>query len=332
MNHVAINTLKPNDQIVSVYYLDRLEIKKKRDGEDYAQLTVRDATGSLPAVMWEGLAAIQQGSVRAESFVEIEGRIGQYRDQLQLVISSIRPVPLEEVDKQPFLPVSPTPRQTLLAQLDETIAGVKDRDLKMLLVSIFQDDEDLRAKFAEAPSAMKMHQAYLGGLLEHTLKVLRVALSIAEHYPGYNRDLLVSATLLHDLGKIWEFEYETSIRYSDRGRLIGHIVLGIELVHEKIRAIGGMPEEKSVLLIHTILAHHGEREWGSPKRPKTLEALILHFADLLDSRLSTFMEHKRLGQEQGRSWSEFIPIFDRAMYLAEAPSEAADDDNPLQSS
>src|SRR5690606_37997387 len=145
---------------------------------------------------------------------------------LQLVVDSIVPVDAEQVDTSAFLPVCPIAIETLLAKLDQAIAEVDDRDYKMLLVAIFQDDEALRDQFAKAPSALKMHQAYIGGLIVHTLQVLNVALSIASNYPGFNRDLLVAATLLDYIGKIREFEYEIAMRYSDMGRLIGHIVIG----------------------------------------------------------------------------------------------------------
>jgi 3'-5' exoribonuclease len=144
-----------------------------------------------------------------------------------------------------------------------------------------------------------------------------------------NEDLLIAATLLHDLGKIREFEYETAIKYSDEGRLIGHIVIGIEMLRDRIRTIGGIDPLKETLLVHTILAHHGEMEWGSPKRPMTLEALILHYADLVDSRLSTYIEHRELLDDQpDRRWSDYLPIFERSMYLPPAEKHGeTDDDN-----
>lgn len=325
MSHAPIKSIKNGDQLKSIYYLDKLDTKKTNAGKDFALITIRDSTGSLNGVMWDRVEPILDGTVRTESFAEITGRVGQYRNQLQLVVESIKPIHPDKVDKSCFMPVGPIPAETLLAELDKIIASVEDRDYKMLLVAIFQDDEALRDQFAKAPSALKMHQAYIGGLLEHTLQVLNVAQSIAKNYPGFDKDLLVAATLLHDIGKIREFDYEVVIRYTDSGRLIGHIVIGIELVHEKIRKIGGFPPQKEMLLTHTILAHHGEREWGSPKRPKTLEALILHFADLIDSRLSTFMDHKKIGEEQGRAWSDYLPIFERAMYLGyTTPVESED--------
>jgi 3'-5' exoribonuclease len=199
-------------------------------------------------------------------------------------------------------------------ELAQRIEEITDPDYKRLVIAVFSNSTFLD-KFRQAPSAVSMHQAYLGGLMEHTLCVVRNAISMAENYPAANRSLLIAGGLLHDIGKVVEFSYEKKISYSDTGRLLGHISIGNSMVEAHCCHLGEFPVAKKILIQHLILSHHGLQEYGSPKCPATLEALILHHADLLDAQLSNFTEYMAHADRTGIRW-EFSPMFDRHMFGA----------------
>ena len=182
------------------------------------------------------------------------------------------------------------------------------------LLQAFFEDETIAALFRRAPAAKGFHHVYIGGLLEHTLSVVRLLDRAAGHYAGVNRDLLIAGGILHDIGKIYEFSYERIVEYSDPGRLVGHIVMGVEMVDAKIAAIPDFPEQTAMELRHLILSHHGVLEYGSPKRPKTLEALIVHYMDDLDAKVNAFQEYIREARDEESDWTPYHRLFDRYIY------------------
>jgi 3'-5' exoribonuclease len=189
-----------------------------------------------------------------------------------------------------------------------------------LLRKFFSDQEFVK-KFQAAPAGKSWHQAYLGGLLEHTLNVVQICEFVCQLYPGANRDLLITGAILHDIGKIYEYKYPEIIDYTDEGRLIGHITIQDALVTERIGEIKNFPTDLKNQLRHALMSHHGEKEMGSPKRPKTLEAVILHFADNLDAQAAGFSQIIKRTKEKGKSWSEFIQLIDRFLYAGSDSEE-----------
>ena len=181
------------------------------------------------------------------------------------------------------------------------------------LIEAFWNDEVFVQKFKTAPAAKKMHHAYIGGLLEHTLSMVSLADKIAGHYSGVDRDLLLAGTILHDIGKTREYEYEISIDYSDEGRLINHIVIGIEMIDEKLSGIEEFPEEKMLLLKHMIVSHHGAREFGSPEPPKTIEAVILNYIDEIDSKVKGIRDFMA-NEDPNETWTSFHRLLERHFY------------------
>jgi 3'-5' exoribonuclease len=182
--------------------------------------------------------------------------------------------------------------------------------LGKLLESFFAD-EDFVKKFKLAPAAKAVHHVYLGGLLEHTLSVVQLILLVGPRYKGINQDLLVAGAILHDIGKISEISFDRSFDYTDPGRLLGHITLTVEMIDEKIRAIPEFPQDLSLLLKHIILSHHGEYAFGSPKRPKTLEALLLHQLDDLDAKINGFLAWIEREKDFPSRWTTYHKLFDR---------------------
>jgi len=204
-------------------------------------------------------------------------------------------------------------------ELRSEIGRIKNPHLKDLL-NAFSDDPEFMALFKKAPAAKGVHHVYIGGLLEHTLELVTLCRDIIRHYPDADADLLVTGAILHDAGKVYELGYKKSIDYTDEGRLIGHILLGFKLVEEKIRKLNGFPKDLAMLLEHIIISHQGRYEWGSPKRPKTLEALILHYLDEMNAKIKSFKETFEKGKndtenaEDQTGWSSYNRIFERFLY------------------
>jgi 3'-5' exoribonuclease len=199
--------------------------------------------------------------------------------------------------------------------LEFQIESVHDQDYSSLLQITFGDPEFME-RFSTAPAAKQFHHAYLGGLLEHTVTVADLCEHIAQQYGRINRDLLITAALLHDIGKVEELSYDRTIDYSDAGRFLGHVILGVTFVTEQVRRLGGFPEHKLQLLLHCIVSHHGELEWGSPKRPKTLEALIIHHVDNLDAKVKGFLEIVEGSRDA--NWTDVRNLFRRPLHVPRA--------------
>jgi len=215
----------------------------------------------------------------------------------------------------------------MLAAVDATVEAIGEPHLKRLLREFFVDPTT-RAAFSTAPAAKAIHHAVLGGLLEHTVSVVGLCRLLADYYPAVNRDLLLTAAILHDLGKIKELTWDRVFDYTDPGRLLGHITLGALMVEERIRAIPDFPAALANSLLHCILSHHGELEWGSPKRPKTLEAIVLHYAENLDGKVNAFQGFaKRYPDPQHPGWTQFNKALDRYLYVGPSLTEPASPEN-----
>ncbi len=323
MKRKAIKDLQEGMEVESIYLVCSLKKNKKKNGEDYISLSLGDATGEIAAVIWDDVDAFLQNRIKTNDFVKINGTVGRYQERLQLTLNKVERVDETEVNLGDFILHTPYDIEDLKQQLFRFINQVTDEHLKALLNKFFMDDKFMEA-FARAPSAKTMHQAYIGGLLEHTVGVCKNAVAIANNYPGCNYSLLITGALLHDIGKIKEFTIHRYIEYTDEGRLKGHIIISIEMINDKFSQLESFPVEKKVLLEHLIISHHGYKEWGSPKRPKTMEALILHWADYIDAYLSTYLEVIRKCREQGYRWSEWNRMFERYLFAGfDAPIDAS---------
>jgi 3'-5' exoribonuclease len=267
--------------------------------------------------MWEGVEEVV-AEVKPGAICFVEGRTEEYRGQMQVVVGVLRPCAEEEFEAAEFVRCSARSQEEMVEELCARIEEVRDPHLRALLDSVFAEEECLE-RFAKAPGAAKLHHACRGGLLEHTLSVVRIVLEAAEAHPRLHRDLLLAGALLHDFGKVFELEGETSFTYSDAGRFCGHIVLNDRFVTRKIESIAGFPEELAYLLTHMLLSHHGALEWGAPVKPKTPEAWALHYADNLDARLQS-VEEIRADQGAGEArWSDYQRFVEGELFLGEMP-------------
>lgn len=312
--------LEAGASVVSYFLVRQWQVRQRRGGDSFLTLVLGDRTGEIPAVMWE--KAETPGGVGEGDIVKVQGVVGSYQGSLQLTLSRLRPAAPDEVTLEDFHPRSAKDPQELLAGLAATIAEFGNPFLRRLLEAVL-GSEEIRAALREAPAAKTLHHATLGGLLEHTASVVGLCQRLADYYPALDRDLLLAAAILHDIGKIHEFTWARGFDYTDAGRLLGHITLGALLVDEQVRGIPEFPAGLAERLLHCILSHHGELAWGSPKRPKTLEALVLHHAENLDGKINAFLAFAQAYPDPQRpGWTRFNRVMDR--YLFSGPVPGAD--------
>lgn len=284
-----IESLREGERINEVYLCKVKQSFMTKAGKPYENLTLQDKTGILDAKIWE------PGSVGIEEFdsldyIAVMGDITSFQGSLQLNVKRVRKVGEEEYDPKDYLPVSARDIDEMYAELTALIQSVAQPYLKKLLSSFFLEDKDFEKRFKFHSAAKTVHHGYVGGLLEHTLSVAKHCDYFAASYPMLNRDLMVSAAIFHDIGKLEELSTFPENDYTDEGQLLGHIMIGAEMIGECIRTIPGFPKGLSNELKHCILAHHGELEYGSPKKPALAEALALSFADNIDAKMETIKE------------------------------------------
>ncbi|MGD2028789.1 MAG: HD domain-containing protein, partial [Desulfobacterales bacterium] len=250
--------------------------------------------------------------VTSGDFVCIKGTVNEYKGTLQLVIKKMKAFSADEVDPADFLPMTRRNIEDMFDRILKITASIETVYFRQL-IQAFLNDENFVREFKIAPAAKKMHHAYIGGLLEHTLSMASLADKIAGHYSGIDRDLLIAGAILHDIGKTKEFEYQFRIDYSDQGRLLNHIVIGIEMIDEKLTGIKEFPEDQVVLLKHMIVSHHGTREFGSPEPPKTIEAVILNYIDEIDSKVNGIRDFMAK-EDPNEAWTSYHRLLERHFY------------------
>lgn len=312
MPKLFISEIKPNQEIASLFVASEKQLRTARNGTVFLDLKLLDKTGEISGKMWEKAAEAAE-CIQSGNIVYLRARTELYRDKLQLSISEIMPVPSGAYDPADFLPVCPLDRDTLFERLSKLIAGMADGPLRRLCETILADPE-ITTRFKLAPAAKSMHHAYIGGLLEHTVSVITLIYRICNHYPDLDRDLLITGGFLHDIGKIEEFVYDTHIDYSDAGRLVGHMVLGTQIVEDKIRRIEGFPVETALLVKHLILSHHGEAQFGAVRLPASKEAFALHLADDLDAKMNAISRIMAKSGNDDSTWTGFETIFGRHFF------------------
>lgn len=307
--------LRAGDQVHQVFALRERTLKERRDGVPFLRLELADRTGEIDGMVWEDALATNAAIVDAE-FVRVRGRVERYQRKNQLNLASVEPVPPDQVNVKFFLPETPRSRNELWRQLDEIRKSVREPYLAKLLGAFF-DDEAFVVAFRDAPAAKRFHHAYIGGLLEHTTLVATLAAGLVDRYPELDRDLLIAGALLHDVGKIRELTFRTTIDYSDEGRLLGHIVIGDRMVTQRMAQIPDFPEPLAQKLRHLLLSHHGELEYGSPVSIRMAEAFALHFLDNLDAKLNTVKNISERSGETNARWTPYDSRLGRAFFLGE---------------
>lgn len=283
MKSPFVTELEPNQIIQTSFLVTSKEIRQKKGGEFYLSLLLADRTGELDAKMWDNVSDVLDAFDR-DDFVKVKGLIQIFHNRPQLTIHKLRRMDESEIDFVDYFPCSKRDIETMWTELRAIVAAFENAHLKALLEAML-DDPDVAARYRRAPAAKQIHHAFLGGLLEHVLSVAGLAQAAAAHYANVDRDLLMTGVILHDIGKIYELNYERGFSYSNDGQLLGHIHIGARMVGEKLRGLPEFPPELRSLVEHMILSHHGQLEFGSPKLPVFPEALLLHYLDDLDSKM-----------------------------------------------
>jgi 3'-5' exoribonuclease len=283
MKSPYVNELEPNRVITTSFLVHVKEIRQKKTGELYLSLSLGDRTGELDAKMWDNVAEVIDSFDR-DDFVKVKGLIQIFHNRPQLTIHKVRRMDDSEIDFSDYFPSSRRDPEEMWNELRGIVAAIGNRHLKALLEALL-DDPDIALRYRRAPAAKQIHHAYLGGLIEHVLSVCGLARVTAAHYPHVNYDLLITGVILHDIGKIYELNYERGFSYSNEGQLLGHINIGLRMVADKLRGLPEFPAALRSLVEHMILSHHGQLEFGSPKLPQFPEALLLHYLDDMDSKM-----------------------------------------------
>ncbi len=311
MKKQFVSQIRSGETIDDRFAVSEKFLARKKDGNAFLNLIFSDKTGTIKAVVWDGVENIAQ-SLAPGDIVHVTGAANQYRDTLQIVVKSVSPVPKNLIDPSDYLPASRRDPDQMMERLIRLADGIQTPCLNALL-KYFWEDEDFMRRFKAAPAAKHMHHAYIGGLLEHTLSLALLADKVADHYAGIDRDMLITGAILHDIGKTRELEYDNRIDYSMEGRLINHIVIGVEMVEKKIAAMDEFPALPALLLKHMLISHHGSRELGSPEPPKTLEAVLLNYLDEIDAKINGIREFMA-SQDPEAEWTSYHKLLERFFY------------------
>ena len=315
--HLWIKEIQENEEVKGNYLVKGKTISKTRQGNSFLTITLTDRTGSVDGKVWDNADEISS-HFKEGDIVNITGLANSYKNKIQIRIYGLKK------DKGTFDPSIFQESTTkdigqMISELKKLSKRIMNRHLRALVES-FLTDHHFLTQFKKAPAAKYFHHSYIGGLLEHTLSVSKLAVSIAEHYPELDGDLLLSGAILHDIGKTKELSFDLNIEYTDEGRLLGHIVLGTIMVEGKIKSLKDFPDELSIRLKHLILSHHGEFDFGSPKRPKFLEAFALHLIDDMDAKISGLGRLMKDDRQEG-SWTSFNNLFQRYFFKGNSNPE-----------
>jgi|SRR5450755_1279443 3'-5' exoribonuclease len=333
MKKAFVTELATEQSVTSFFLVHEKEIRNTREGKQYLRMELGDRSGTVEARIWEAFEAIAK-DINRDDFVKVAARVEIYRNKPQLVLQQVRRATPEEIDLADFLPHTKENVDEMWAKLQQCAAGIENFWLNKLALSIFSDPK-IAERFKRAPAAKVMHHAFIGGLLEHVVGLCGLAKQISAHYPELNVDLLLTAALLHDVGKLDELCYERAVGYTTEGQLLGHIVMELESVSKAMDAIPGFPPRLKSVVQHLLISHHGQYEFGSPKLPMIREALVFHYMDDMDSKLGAVRAALAVpsGEEDWSAYSgalgrKFLKL-DEYLKSTDAASPAAECD-PLK--
>jgi 3'-5' exoribonuclease len=319
-----VNQLGERENIDQVFLVADKQLRANRNGNLYLQLRLTDKTGSLTGMLWNASDNLFN-SIEIGNYLRVAGTTQVYNGQMQMIITRVEPTDPRQIDDQDFVMVSSEEIDKLAQRLVELLRGVNNVHLRNL-AECFLADEEFMGKFTTAPAGIKNHHAYRGGLLAHVVSLMEVCRAVAPLYPELDGDLLVIGAFLHDAGKIDELTYDREFGYSDEGQLIGHVVMIISTVEDKVAESERMDGEKFPLelllrLKHLIVSHHGEYQYGSPKLPMTLEAITLHLLDNLDAKLYSVAQILREDVGSESAWTSYNQSLGRKFFKGQGAKQ-----------
>ncbi|HEY1079166.1 MAG TPA: HD domain-containing protein [Bdellovibrio sp.] len=322
MEKQTVQSLKDKDAVDSLFLVKDKAIATGKNGRPFMGLQVGDATGSLDARVWDRVDELSK-EFEVGDILRIKGQVQLFQNRKQLIVHRLERVDSATVNFEDFIPKASRSSEDMLVELLQMVRTMKNDHLRQLVLDTLEDPE-IRPMVLKAPAAKSIHHAWLGGLLEHILSISKIMDFMGSHYPFLNRDLLLFGGIFHDIGKLWELSYDNGISYTDRGRLVGHMQIACELIDKKASRILGFTPELRDICKHIILSHHGKLEYGSPKRPKFMEAMVIAMIDDFDSKVSTLKTLMDNERGSGEKWSRYSDLFDR-YFLLEDMNEKLND-------
>src|SRR5580658_8888343 len=320
MKSPYVNELKPDQIITGNFLVCSKEIRQKKRGDPYLSLLLGDRTGELDAKMWDNAADFMETFER-DDFVKVKGLIQIFHNRPQLTLHTIQRLNDREVDFVDYFPASTRDPEEMWRELRGFAAAIANPHLHKLVAALL-DDEEIARRYQIAPAAKQIHHAYLGGLIEHVLSLCHLSRMAASHYAMIDGDLLVTGAIVHDIGKIYELNYERGFSYSDEGQLLGHMLIAVRLIGDKLRDIPDFPPRLRSLVEHMIISHHGQLEFGSPKTPVFPEAMLLHYLDDMDSKMECMRHLIETDRQMAGNFTSYSQSLERVVlkkdrYLAE---------------
>ena len=317
-----INQLKENEKISEIYAVSEKQLRPNKKGNLYLQFNLSDKTGSICGFRWD-ITNASACDFESGDYVRAEGTTQRFQGTLQFIAKSLKKVEASSVDPTEFARIQSVDIPKAQARLQELLRSITDPSLRNL-ADCFLIDDTFIDLFCKTPAGVKLHHAYPGGLLEHSLQMMETAVRIADLYPVLNRDMLLMGAFLHDIGKTQELAFGNEMYYTDLGQLLGHPFLGVEILNKKIteaETLAGEPfcAETAMLLKHMLISHHGSYENQCAKLPMSLEAVTLHFIDSIDSKISEFRKYILDDPNVGSLWTNYIPSIDRKLYKGSEP-------------
>lgn len=324
MKAAYVSNLIADTTITSFFLVSEKELRSTREGKPYLRMELTDRSGTIEARLWDNVDSFAALFVR-DDVIKVQARVESYKNRLQLAVEKLRPAEPAEVDLSDYFPHTAEDIEQLYARLRAHVRAIKNPWFSRL-ASGMVEDPTISPRLKRAPAAKMMHHAFIGGLLEHIVSLCDLCRLVAQHYLELDIDLLVTGAILHDIGKLDELCYERAIHYTNDGQLLGHIILGLEQVTQRMNAIEGFPADCKTLVKHLLISHHGQYEFGSPKLPMFREALVLHYLDDLDSKMGA--ARAVLGADAGEAgWTAYSSALNRKLLRLEqfrtAPAEAA---------
>lgn len=305
--------IKDKENVDAQFLVKEKTVGIGKNGRPFMFLMLGDSTGTIDSRVWDRVEDLAR-EFEIGDVLKVKGQVQIFQNRKQLIIHRIERIDSSEVNFDDYIAKSSCNTEDLLAELTQLVRSMKNDKLRQLILDTFEDAE-IRPNLLRAPAAKSIHHGWIGGLLEHILSICKIMDFMGTHYPFLNRDLLLFGAIFHDIGKIWELSYDNGISYTDRGRLIGHIQIACELIDKKSSRILGFDDELRDICKHIILSHHGKLEYGSPKRPKLMEAMVVAMIDDFDSKVSTVKSLIDGERASGEKWSRYNELFDRYFLL-----------------
>ena len=303
-----LNELREGENVIEFYFCKLRQSMKSKAGKNYLSVVLQDKTGTVNAKVWDVTSRTQ--NFDTGDFIKIDGLVQLYNGETQIILHRVRRAQEGEYDEADYIPSTKNDIETMWSEFLSFIDTIENAHIKKLLTAVFMENEEVNKKFKKHTAAKSMHHNYLGGLLEHSLSVTKMCDMMAKHYTMTNRDILVACGMLHDVAKIRELSDFPNIDYTDSGELLGHLVMGCEMIGREADKIEGFPPELKNMMQHCILSHHGQLEYGSAKTPRTLEAMLLHYADDMDAYVKMFEDAVEADNTQG-AWVGYHRVMER---------------------